>query len=108
MQELMAYLSVFFILLGIGIFVWGFCTNLNEKAKVDTRGHDGQYRIVQLANGTFMVQQYKDYADGWSYPNALGPYQFDTLDGAKKRMDELVAKEKRLEGNRVVREVARS
>lgn len=108
MQELMAYLSLFFILLGIGIFVWGFCTNLNEKANVNTRGHDGQYRIVQLANGTYMVQQYKYYAAEWSYPEAPGQYQFDTFDGAKKRMDELVAEEKRLAGNRVVREVARS
>lgn len=108
MNEFFAYLSLVFIVAGIVIFVWGFCNSVTEKANVGKPGHDGQYRIVQLENGTYRVQEYQEYHDGWGMLTDIGPDEFDTLAEAQKRMDELIERDNRHKGYRISREVSRS
>lgn len=106
-MEFLVWIGMLFIVAGIVIFVWGFCNSVKEKADVGKPDHDGQYRIVQLENGRYKVQEYQEYHDGWGMLTDIGPSEFATLDEARKRMADLAERENRRKGYRVAREVER-
>lgn len=69
-----------------------------KDKKDDTPNYGTQFRIVELKNGLFEVQQFRCKWDGlsslkeWTRPEDDGMNTFNTLDEAKTRKAMLVAK----------------
>ena len=65
MNEIAAWIGILLVMFGIAVFVWGYCNSITEKANVGKPGHDGQYRIVQLENGLYEVEEYDAARAEW-------------------------------------------
>ena len=73
----------------------------NDKPQTDNP--EDNYRIVELNNGKFKVEEYSKWKDCWDSPDILGPYIFDTIQEARARINRLLEQEKENKGYRVKR-----
>jgi hypothetical protein len=84
-----ACIAIFFIFVAVLVYV----IIDHKKQTADHPSGDDfehQVRIVELENGTYIIQVWEDWRDEWETP--FGPHHFNTLDEAKKE------KERRIEG----------
>ena len=66
--------------------------------------YDSVFRIVELQNGMYRVEQLSYWTE-WSIPSGIGPYNFDTLEEAQARKEQLIAELAKCDGYRVKRVV---
>lgn len=67
--------------------------------------YDSVFRIVELQNGKYRVEQLSYWTDEWHIPSGIGPYTFDTLEEAQVRKVQLIAELAERDGYRVKRVV---
>ena len=76
-----------------------------KDSKPADNKYDRVFRIVELQNGTYRVEQLSYWTDEWSIPSGIGPYNFDTLEEAQSRKEQLIAELVKRDGYRVKRVV---
>lgn len=93
-------LIIILVVLLITFFI-EFC---NSKPYPD----NGTLRIAQLANGKYILQEYKWYLDDWDRAEGLIYTYYNTIEEADKRLNEILAERKEAEGYKIEREVMRT
>jgi len=87
--------TLLFIIIVLSAFAGTICictwTHRKETGSKPER-LDDQYRIVELHNGKYRVEQYRYWYNDWGTPEDIGEYVFDTLDAARNRKNSLVAR----------------
>lgn len=93
----MMYILIISLILAIALIVVGEL-RLHGIFLDDTPDYGSQFRIVELKNGLFEVQQFRCKWDGlsslkeWTRPEDDGMNTFHTLDEARTYKETLVAK----------------
>ena len=89
------------------LFVAIVCPTRGSRKDNEPAGnkYDSVFRIVELQNGKYRVEQLSYWTDEWSIPSSLGPYTFDTLEEAQARKAQLIADLMKADGYRVKRVV---
>lgn len=73
------------LVIWLGITIWGMISVIRSRPKMLTPPpKPGDFRIVELEDGRFAVQQY--YGRSWNTPELAGPYIYDDCQKAKEWM----------------------
>lgn len=106
----MMYILIIALILAIALIVVGEL-RLHGIFIDDTPDYGSQFRIVELKNGLFEVQQFRCKWDGlsslkeWARPEDDGMNTFNTLDEARTYKETLVARMLEQEGFNIKRVV---
>lgn len=106
----MMYILIIALILAIAVIVVGEL-RLHGIFLDDSPDYGSQFRIVELKNGLFEVQQFRCKWDGlnslkeWTRPEDDGMNTFNTLDEARTRKAMLVARMLEQEGFSIKRVV---
>lgn len=103
----MEFLLYIGLLLAVGFIVVALLPTRGSRKDSKPAGnkYDSVFRIVELQNGMYRVEQLSYWTDEWSIPSGIGPYNFDTLEEAQVRKVQLIAELAERDGYRVKRVV---
>lgn len=108
----MEFLLYIGLLLAVGFIVVALLPTRGSRKDAGTieptgSKYDKLFRIVELYNGLFQVQQWYDWKGncmgGWGIPDPIGPYTFESLSSAQARKTQLIRYMQEQEGYRVKR-----
>ena len=89
----MATLCFIILVLGVVVGTIWICTwPYRQEVRSKPDRLDDQYRIVELHNGKYRVEQYRYWSNDWGAPEDIGEDIFDTLEEAQNRKNSLVAR----------------